>query len=129
MANKLQSQIDKKLTETNKLNPKSQCQAGVARNEKYLLKRTQKAMYALAKAYEANDVPVVLTGIKTKKDVYELMDVLRESGDSVYYSVPIDDMGVPRIKTPEALALWVMIEGQTEDEFNSEDFILISNQK
>lgn len=120
MGKKLQSQIDDKLAERQENTPKRQCQAGTARNEGYRLKRTQEAMYALAGAYELNEVPAILTLIKTKKQIYELMRAKMEGANGGYYSVPTDT-GEPALDDPAALRLWAMIDGQTQEEKEAEE--------
>jgi len=99
--------------------PKQQQQAGYARLNGMHSKRTQEALYALADLHEAGQVPDTLKGFRHLKTIHE---ATRSEMDhaTTYYGVGVD-LGKPLHTTPEALALWGLIQGQTEEEKKAEE--------
>jgi len=89
--------------------PKRQCQAMYARNEGTWLKRTQKALNALADGHTEGTLPGILKDLKSKKDIHALMRPEYEGGHG-YYDAP-QDTGKPADKSEKSLALWKLIDG------------------
>lgn len=85
MADKLQSEIDKKRATRNENTPKRQREAKSARIDADHLERGQKAMRLLADLHEQGVVPELLRGLSTKVDVLKM--VRTRTGSNSYYDV------------------------------------------
>lgn len=117
MADNLQPQIDNKLGDRLTNTPKRQREAASARIDGARLERTQQALNALASLYESGNVPAALAAVTTKKAIYELLGTVTESHG--YYH--IGDTGAPSKTTPEAVALWSLVTGQTDEEKQADE--------
>lgn len=107
IADAMQPAIDAKFADRLTNTPKRQRQNGEARNEGHRLRRTQSALRALASHHEAGTIPEVLKGVTSKKQVYELMRTVMDYSGG-YYD-PGRDTGEPALNTPEARALWALV--------------------
>lgn len=114
LADSMQREIDGKFADRLTNTPKRQREAASARNEGYRLKRTQEALRALADLHRRGEVPPVLASVTSKAKAFELMrsEIEWRGG---YYDAGVDT-GKPALSTPEALALWALIEGVSEAE-------------
>ncbi|MCH7498887.1 MAG: class I SAM-dependent methyltransferase [Nitrospinae bacterium] len=115
LADSMQKDIDHLLGDRLENTPKRRLQADSARLEGHHLERTQEALRVLAGLHESGGVPEVLTGILTKKAVYENMRSEHDCTYRGYYQAPVDT-GNPVLDTPEAKALWGLIQEQTVEE-------------
>ena len=106
MAESIQKQIDHRRADRLENTPKRQREAQSQRIEADRLERTQRAMLALADADDGPGIPSVLTGIKTKAQVYNLVGTRTESHG--YYHVC--DTDVWQYQTDEAQALKALLE-------------------
>ena len=100
--------------------PKRMCQGAMARLSGTHLKRTQQALYALAALHESGSVPVLLQNFVNKTQVHESMRAELDRENCGYYDAP-RDTGKPAANTPEVLALWALIDEQTEEEKKQEE--------
>lgn len=114
MADKMQNAIDDKLADRQTNTAKRLAQANHARFEGERLKRTQSALYALADLHDSGNVPPILAGIGSKKAVYELMGESREMVPNGYHSYSVGT-GEPNDTSPQALALWALLKGESEE--------------
>lgn len=119
LADKMQKDIDHKLADRLTNTPKRQREAGSARLEGERLKRTQEALIKLAALHDAGNVPDVLQGIKSKKAVYELVGEKMDHSNCGYYDTPVST-GLPSKDTPEALAIWDLLAGKSDEEKRAE---------
>ncbi len=75
------------------------------------LERTQRALNTIADAREAGTLPEALTGLKSKKDVHELL-FTRWENHGYYDNI---DTGEYSVSTPEALALHELMGAESEE--------------
>lgn len=106
LADKTEAEANDKRRPTLDNTPKRAKQAKLKRIEADRLTRTAKALRALATAAEALAVPPILQGIKSKKEVYEMVGTSIEHPS--YYVVV--DTGRFRDNTPRAVALRELME-------------------
>jgi len=115
MADKMQATIDDKIRDRKTKTPKKLAQANHARFEGARLERTQKALYKLADLADNNNIPDNLKSIKSKKHVYDLMAETREPVNNGYHKY-IVGTGEPYKETPETLALWSLLDDETQEQ-------------
>lgn len=114
MADKLQKDIDHAFCERLENTPKRIAEAARARQKGYRCQRTQQALNALAALHEQGNIPTVLNNIKTKKAVYDLLALRQEGVSNGFHDYYVETSG-PVYTTPEANALWALINTQAED--------------
>ena len=120
MAEKLTPQIENKLGDKLTNTPKRLAQAMTIRQEGERLKRTQQAMTAIAALHDAGKVPEILTGLTTKKAIYDLLGSKKEAVPNGYHSYYVET-GEPVDTSPEALALWALLAPKTEEETKAQE--------
>jgi hypothetical protein len=114
MADKMQGDIDNKLGDRQTNTPKRQRDAGNARLDGERLQRTQEALGKLADLHDAGTIPPILASLASKKAVYELArSEIDHSGG--YYDAG-RCQGKPANDTPEALALWGLLAGKSDED-------------
>ena len=124
LADAMQATIDGKLSHDRQTNtPKRMGQAMSAQADGEHLRRTQQSLRALAGLHHAGTCPTILATVKSKKEVHAMMaaETLRVgNGFHDYYT----DTGKPRDDASEqALALWAMLNGKTDEELNAEKLL------
>lgn len=107
LADAMQSDIDSRFADRLENTSKRQRQAAEARNDGWHMTRTQAALRALADAHDAGTVPPELAGIRTKKQVSELMRNRMEYSGGYYDAGR--DTGEPASDTPETRALRALV--------------------
>ena len=112
LADAMQSAIDNKMADRLTNTAKRQQQASYARLDGEHLQRTQEALRALAAR------PDALPGLASKKAVHDLTRSEQNHGCG-YYS-PSICTGKPYHNTPDALELWQLLTGKTEEEKQAE---------
>ena len=119
MADGMQKEIDGKFADRLANTPKRQRQAQSARMEGEHLKRAQTAMRALADRHDAGTVPDALRGVTTKTALIDLArsEIEHKGG---YYDAG-RDTGKPRYDTPQALALWGLLEPASAEDRAAEE--------
>lgn len=120
LAERLQGEIDSKFANRLTNTPKRQREADSARLIGYQLERTQQALLALAGLHDAGNVPPLLAKVTTKARAFELMRSEIDRTNSGYYDAGVDT-GKPALNTPEALALWDLVKGPTDEEKAAEE--------
>lgn len=119
MADKMQGDIENKLGDRQENTPKRQREAESARTEGRRLKRTQFVLRVLAHLHENDQVPEILSGIKSKKDVYSNMgSKVNHNGG---YNTPSFDTHERYLDTPEAVELWALIVEPSEEDLKREE--------
>lgn len=113
IADGMQAKIDHALSNRLENTPKRRREAASARTEGYRLQRTQKALRRLAELHDSGEVPAELAAVTTKAKVYELVATILDTRNCGYYDAPVDT-GKPRHTTPDAVALWALLD--TDDE-------------
>lgn len=115
LASSIQPKIDHAFSNHRQTNtPRRWRQAQKVRLEGLRLQRTQKALNALATHHEQATITPVLAAITSKAKVYDLVRTkIKSSGG--YYDARIDT-GEPFVTTPEAQALWSIIEMSSQFE-------------
>jgi len=104
-ADKMQPEINKCFADRQINTPKRFGQAQRARQEGLRLQRTQTVLYRLAES-------TTLPHITTKKQVYDLMGSEMTPVSNGWHGYHVET-GEPRIKTPDALALWALLADDT----------------
>tara|TARA_R110001592_G_scaffold182549_1_gene425859 strand:+ start:14661 stop:16475 length:1815 start_codon:yes stop_codon:yes gene_type:complete len=120
LAEGLQSKIDNCFADRLTNTPRRLKQANQARNEGEKLDRTQKALLALSKLHAAGNVPNELKSIKSKSAIYDLLSgnkTLITNGWHSYHK----DTGERSNSSPEAIAIWKLLEKKTEEQKKTED--------
>lgn len=115
MATKMQADVDNKLADRVTNTPRQQYQAANTRADGEHLRRTQQALFALAKLHRAGKVPEILAKATTKKKVHELTraEMIRSTG----YYMPHVDTGKPKIPaSKESIAVWALLTGKSDEE-------------
>jgi len=120
MADKMQPVIDNKLADRPTNTAKRLAQANHSRLEGEKLQRTQQALLGLADMHDAGTVPAVLANITSKKAVFDLMGTVKTNIPNGYHSYSVCT-GEPHHTTPEAVALWSLITGKTEEQKQAEE--------
>ncbi len=114
MGEKLQKDIDKAFAERQENTPKRIAEAARARQNGYRFQRTQQALIALASRHEQGNVIESLQGFTTKKAVYDVLALRQEPVTNGYHSYYVETS--ERVyDTPEAIALWTLIDNNTEE--------------
>lgn len=119
IADRMQNDIDHKLGDRLTNTPKRQRQAASARLDGEQLQRTQTALRSLADMHEAGTVPPALSGIVTKKAVFDAMRSEKSISNCGYYDAPIC-LNRPADETPTTLALWALLAPKTPEELDAE---------
>ncbi|MEE8206875.1 MAG: class I SAM-dependent methyltransferase [Nitrospinaceae bacterium] len=112
LADAMQSAIDNKLGDRQTNTPKRMQQASYARLDGEHLQRTQEALRKLA------DLPAMLPHLTTKKAVHDLTKSELNRGTG-YYS-PSTCTGKPYRHTPEALTVWALLAGKSDDDVRAD---------
>ena len=112
MADKLQATIDGLRSDRRTHTPKQRRQAAVARYEADRQERTQAGLRALAAACRNGGIPAVLTGVRTKARVYEIMGRHADAGLGYYEYRETDRW---QDNSPEAVAVRQLAGLATED--------------
>ncbi len=120
LADRLQSDIDHKFASRRTNTPKRRREVDAARLEGNRLERTQQALRALAAHHDAGTVPAILRKVTSKAKAFELMASVIDRSNAGYYDAGVDT-GKPAMTTPGSLALWAMIEGQSEEKKQAEE--------
>ena len=112
--------IEDKFRDRQTNTPKRLGQAMHARADGERLQRTQQALITLAKLHRIGECPDNLAKLRSKKAVHDLMAAEMIQVPNGYHAYSTDS-GEPRDDaTPEALALWVMLKGKTDEEIHAE---------
>lgn len=112
MADKMQGEIDGKFADRLTNTPKRAREAQSARLDGYRLQRTQSAMRKLADLHEAGTISDLLAGLTTKAAIFKLAysPIINDGG---YYDAGRES-GKPGYDTPEAHAMWALLDGRSE---------------
>lgn len=120
LAERMQGDIDHKFGPRLSNTPKRQREADSARLDGHHLQRTQQALRALAAHHDAGTVPPILAKVTTKARALELTRSKIDRSNAGYYDAGIDT-GKPASDSPEALAMWALIDGPSDDERQAEE--------
>ncbi|MCK5610448.1 methyltransferase [Candidatus Pacearchaeota archaeon] len=122
LAADLQSTIDGKFADRLQNTPKRVKQANCARLDGHRLERTQTVLYKLADMMDAGEVPEILQGIKSKKDIFDLMGAETAHVQNGYHGYFID-RGKPHQmhkNDPVVTALWSLLTPKTPEQEKAE---------
>lgn len=120
LAEKLTQEIEACFADRRENTPKQQQQAQYARLKGMHLKRTQKALFALAEQAETIGImPDCFRKFNSKAKVHEAMRSEMVSATS-YYAVPAD-LGKPASDDPYVLELWDLIESDNPADQQAEE--------
>lgn len=112
MAEKLAEEVAAKRGDHRENTPKQQREGMSRRIEADRLERTAQALEALADLIEAGEVPPLLAKFTSKKAIYEALRTRTTSGG--YYHIA--DTGEHADESPEAAALWQLIDGKDPEQ-------------
>lgn len=115
IAEKLQSEIERKYADRAQNTPKQRKQAMSARQDGNDLQRAQKGLRELAAMHRAGTVPAVLASIKSKKAAIELAREQLDHSNCGYYD-PGQPTGEPANDTDAARTFWGLAGGKTQEE-------------
>lgn len=111
IGNRIGPEIQKRRADRLTNTPKRALQDKAARIEADRLERTQKGLFALADAHEAGTCPKILAGLRTKKQVYDIMAT--KTSHPSYYQ--LFDTGEFYANDAEALALRELVNSRGLD--------------
>ena len=116
----MQKSIDDKLGEKQTNTVKRLAQAAHSRLKGEREQRAQQALYALADLRDAGTVPPVLVKLKSKAAAIALVGTKTEMAPNGFHTYHICT-GEPISTSPEAVALWSLLEGKTPEEKAAEE--------
>lgn len=120
MADKMQPAIDDKMRDRETNTAKRLAQANRSRLEGERLQRTQAALYAMASLCDSDAFPAVLGGVNSKKAVYDLLGTKKTAVSNGYHGYSACT-GEPADTSPQAVALWSLLSGKTDEEKQADE--------
>lgn len=121
LAEAMTGTIEAKLSHDRQTNtPKRMGQAMSARLEGERLARVQQALRALAKLHRAGECPPSLAKFKSKKALYEQLGEEVTRAANGFHAYHVGTGGPREGSSPEALELWAMLKGKSDDELKAD---------
>ena len=120
LADKMQDSIDSKFADRQTNTAKRMAQAAHARLDGEKLQRTQAVLYSLADLHESGELPDILAGITSKKQVFDRMGSKSEPIANGFHSYYVET-GEPSSSDPVTLALWELLTPKTEEQKQAEE--------
>jgi len=119
LADKMTTKINDCFTDRLTNTPKRLAQAESKRNDGYRLERTQKALYALATLSDVGKVPAILSDLKTKGEIFDLLGSKQEPVSNGYHTY-YRETGEPSRDSQQAHALWALLSPESEEDKEAE---------